>query len=122
MISPLNYVKFGGILAVVVTIGILAYQNKSLRSDKKSLETSLSTVLAANDEQSKTIMGLRKQAVLDAEKVLKLQIDLKEIAAHDFVSREKLKKLEQSNNEIHQYLQTPVPNAIVELLDNQSSD
>lgn len=108
------------LLACVVAIGGLALglwlTKKELKSDLSDKQTQLDSVKGqvvglklTNDIQAQTITGLKNARQTDSETLAALFLELERVSKGDKSVRERLAKLEQSNEAVRNFRNMPVP-------------
>lgn len=91
---------------------------EAAKKEVKVIQSKLLAIELVNDVQEKTIEDLRDLRITDAKALTGLLQDYKLLAKRDTEARQRLSALENTNETVRAYLNTPIPAELECLLNN----
>lgn len=116
-----NPYLIGGTLiaGLALALGLMYYRAEAIdaRADAVAAEAALVIAVRVNEENQKTIAALQKQRELDNAITERLSNQLADLRGQLTAATEELEELKTNDPTVRDLLDTPVPDALRQLLD-----
>lgn len=105
----IEYLLIAAVVALCAVTTTMWIQKNAISAKLDKTKEQVTDLKVKVDLQDATISDLKALRTTDAEALTGLLTDFKSLSKNDATVRDRLRKLEQSNEAVRQYLETPIP-------------
>ncbi len=114
----IEYVLIGSVISLAGITFTLWLQKNKISEDLTNTQRAVTQLEGKTSIQDQTILNLKDMRSRDATAIDGLINDYKTLAQNNKQANDKLRKLEQTNEEVRKYMRDPLPAALKCLLNN----